>query len=165
MYCMSFLWPWPKVTAVALINKKFACLHDKVWTSQPIITKLGSYIPLVMLITRLDFAGILLESFFAKFSDVFFQGQTLFDISQELMVVPMVVKQKGGASVGYAVSYMTSSFDPTPDLWFFKVKFQNNCFSGIVFMTDVKHKENKWVTYWADCMFLPFGHTHVDVSR
>ena len=63
---------------------KFACLQDKVRTTQPITTKLGSDIPLVMPITWLDFGWILLETlfFFAKFSlkisDVFFQGQTLY---------------------------------------------------------------------------------------
>ena len=61
---------------------KFACLQDKVRTTHPITTKLGSNIPLVMLITWVDFEGILLETFFTKFSlkflDVFFQGQTLY---------------------------------------------------------------------------------------
>ena len=28
IYWMTFPWPWPKVTAVASINKKFACLCD-----------------------------------------------------------------------------------------------------------------------------------------
>ena len=60
-------------------QQKFACLQDKVRTIQPISTKLGRYISLVMVITWLDFGGILFETlFFAEFSskilDVFFQG-------------------------------------------------------------------------------------------
>ena len=45
-------------------KQKLACLQDKVRTTQQITTKLDSYIPLVMLITRLDFGGILLETLF-----------------------------------------------------------------------------------------------------
>ena len=45
-------------------KQKFACLQDKVRTTQPIIINLDSYIPLVMLITWLDFGGILFETFF-----------------------------------------------------------------------------------------------------
>ena len=73
-------------------KQKLACLLDKVRTTQPITTKLGSYISLIMVITWLDFGGILFETFFlpifsSKILDVFFQGQTLLlDISQEWLV-------------------------------------------------------------------------------
>ena len=40
-------------------EQKFARLQDKVRISHPIITKLDSYIPLVMPITWLDFEEIL----------------------------------------------------------------------------------------------------------
>ena len=75
-------WPWPKVTAVASISKKNACLYDKVRTTHPITTKHGSFIALVMVITILDFAEVLLETVILanvlfKNLDVFFQGQTL----------------------------------------------------------------------------------------
>ena len=43
-----------EVTAVALISKKFACLHDKVTTTNPITTKRGRFIALVMVITWLQ---------------------------------------------------------------------------------------------------------------
>ena len=43
---------------------QFACLQDKVRTSQLITIKLGSYISLVMPITWLDVGGILLETLF-----------------------------------------------------------------------------------------------------
>ena len=60
-------------------------------TTHRITTKLGSYLPLGMLITRLDCGGILLETFFSKFSlnisDVFFLGpNTVLNISQEWLV-------------------------------------------------------------------------------
>ena len=65
-----------------LDQQKCACLNDKVRTTQPISTKLRSYIPLVLLITWLDFGEILLGTLFAKFSlkilDVYFQGQTFY---------------------------------------------------------------------------------------
>ena len=70
----------------------FACLQDKVRTTQPITTKLGSYIPPVMLITWLDFGGILLEILFfcqiflEDFGCVFSTSNTLLDISQEWLV-------------------------------------------------------------------------------
>ena len=91
MCWMTFLWPWPKVTAVTLTNKIFSCLQDKVRTTQLITTKLGSYIPLVMLITWLDFGGILVKTFFCqifkkKFGCVFSRSNTVLDISQEWLV-------------------------------------------------------------------------------
>ena len=59
-------------------KQKFACLQDKVRTTQPITTKLGKYIPLVMVIIWLDFGGILLEilflpNFLRKFRMCFFK--------------------------------------------------------------------------------------------
>ena len=59
-------------------KQKFACLQDKVRTAQPITTKLGSYIPLDMVITRLDFGGIALKTLFLanflrKFCKCFFK--------------------------------------------------------------------------------------------
>ena len=69
--------------------------------------------------------------------------------------------KKGGASVGYRVNNVALTFDLTHDLdlWFFKVKFQNNCISEIV-IWYVKQKESKSIRYWADCMVLAFDHTH-----
>ena len=52
------------------------------------------------------------------------------------MVDPIDMKQKGCASVGYWVNYVTLTFDLTHDLdlGIFKVKFQNSCISGIVIL-------------------------------
>ena len=76
---------------------KIGCLRDKVRTTQPSTTKLCGYILLVMLITWLDFERIMLETLFCQ-------------------IGPIDVKQKGCASVGYWVNYVTSTFDPTHDL-------------------------------------------------
>ena len=121
-------------------KQKFPCLQDKVRITQPITTKLGSYIiayiPLVMVITRIDFGGILSETLFlANFLRklrMCSRSNTIGHISG--MVGPIDVKRKGGAWVGYWVNYVTLTFDLTHDLdlWFFKVKFQNSCIWGIV---------------------------------
>ena len=106
----SRLWHW----------QRFACLQDKVKTTQPITTKLGSYIPLVMLITWLNFGGILLEilflpNFLRKFLMCFFKVKhCIGHISG--MVGPIDMKRKGGALVGYWVNYVTLTFDLTHDL-------------------------------------------------
>ena len=119
-------------------KQKFACLQNKVRIIQLIITKLGNYIPLVMIITWLHFGRIQFETFFfanflRKFRMCFFKVKhSIWHISG--MVGPIDVKRKGGAWVGYWVNYVTLTFDLTHDLdlWFFKVKFQNSCIWGIV---------------------------------
>ena len=101
-------------------KQKFACLQDKVRITQPITTKLGSYIPLVMFITWLDFGGILLEililpNFLRKFRMCFFKVKhSIGHISG--MVGPIDVKRKGGALVGYCFNYVTLTFHLTYDL-------------------------------------------------
>ena len=57
---------------------------------------------------------------------------------------------------------MTLTFDLTHylDHGCFKVKFQNSCISGIVGLIDVKWNGSELTWYWADCMTLPFDHTH-----
>ena len=84
------------------------------------------------------------------------------------MVCLIDLRQKGSASVGYWVWYMTFTFDLTHDLDLgcFKVKFWNSCISGIVGLIDVKWKGSKLIRYWSDC--IPFDHTHdldLGVSR
>ena len=164
MYWMTFGWPWPKVTAVTLINKNL--LVCKIRTTQPITTKLCSYISLVMVITWLDFGGILFKTliwtnFLGKFQMCFFKVKHSIGLISG-MVGPFDVKRKGGTSVGYWVNYVTLTCDLTHDLdlWFFMVKFQNSCIWGIVICFDVTQKESKSVRCWADCMVLPFDNTH-----
>ena len=87
------------------------------------------------------------------------------------MVGPIDVKQKGGASVGFWVNYVISTFDLTHDfdLGFFKVKFRNSCISGIaIWLMWNEKKTNKVDTELTVCMALPFDHTHdlnLEVSR
>ena len=104
----SQLWHW--IT-------KIACLHDKVGTTRPSLQNLAA-IPLVMLITWLDFGGILLKFFFGIFclniSDGFF-----FKVKHSIghisgMAGPNDMKQKGGASVGYWVNYIWPSLLTSP---------------------------------------------------
>ena len=158
MYWMTFLWPWPKVMAVAL-KQKFACLQDKVRTTQPITTKPGSDIPLVMLITWWDF----LETFF--FCQISFWKFHLYfcKVKNSIghisgMVVPIDVKRKGGASLRYCVNYVTLISPMT-----LTVDFSRSNFKIAVsheYLIDVKQKESKWIRYGADCMVLSFDHTH-----
>ena len=72
-------------------KQKCPCLQDKVRTTQPITTKLRSHIPLGMLITWLDFGGLLLDTvfcqvFFENFGCVFSRSNILLHISQEWLV-------------------------------------------------------------------------------
>ena len=57
---------------------------------------------------------------------------------------------------------MTLTFDLTHnlDLGCFKVKFRNSCISGIAGVIDVKWKGSKLIGDWANCMTLPYNHTH-----
>ena len=119
-------------------KQKLACLQDTLQTTQPIAIELGSYTSLVMVITWLDFEGILLDTlilqnFLRKFRMCFFKVKhSIGHISG--MIGPIDVKRKRGASIGYWINYVTLTFDLTHDLdlWFFKVKFQNSCIWGIV---------------------------------
>ena len=154
MYWITFWWSWPKFTAGILINKNFACLQDKVRTTEPITTQLGSYMSLVTLITWLTFCH-----FFFKLRMCFLNVKySIGHISG--MVGPIDVKWKG-ASVGYWANYVTLTFDLTYDLdlWYSRLIFKI-ALSQEFSLIDVKQKESKPVRYWAECMILPFGHTH-----
>ena len=146
-------------------KQKFACLQDKVRTTQPITTKLKNYMPLVIFITWLDFERILLETLFLpnflwNFRMCFFKVKhSIGHISG--MVGPIDVKRKGGASVGYWENYVILTFDLTHDLdlWFLKVKFQNSCIWGIViWLMWNKKKANQWdtgLTVWSCPLTTP----------
>ena len=126
---MTFGWPWQ------------------------ITTKRVSYIPLGMIITWLEYGGILVETrflsnFLPQFLLCFFMVKHSIGYISG-MVGPIDVKRKGGASVGYLVNYVTLTFYLTHDLdlWFFKVKFQNSCIWGIVFwlMWNIKNQILGWL--------------------
>ena len=141
--------------------------------THPVTTKLGSFIPLVMHITWLDFGEILWDSFswrilFFKILDVFF-----FKVKRFCPISGMVglinVKQKRNCidwTLGelYDLDLWPHSW---PGPWIFQGQIQNSCISGIVGLI-VKWKGIKLIRYWADCMTLPFDHTHdldLEVSR
>ena len=162
MYWVTFGWPWPKVTVVTLTYKqKLACLQDKVRTTRPITTKLGSYILLVMVTTWLDFGGIVSETLFSsKISDVFYQGQTLY----------WTYLRNGWSDwcetkwrcIGWIPGELWE-FDLWPHPWPWPLIFQGQIYIKLYlrncYLIDVKQK-SKSVRYWADCVVLPFDHTH-----
>ena len=119
-----------------------------------------------MLINRLDYKFcwklFFLPNFlFMKISHEFFWKvkHSIRHISGTVGLID--VKFNGCASAGHWVNYLTSTFALTHDFefWFFKVKCQNSCISGIVWLIRRK-KDSKSIRYWADCMVLPFDHTH-----
>ena len=124
-------------------------------TTHPITTRLDNYTPMVMLIAWLNFGGVLLETFFFV---IYFRNvrwvisrlNTVGHISE--MVGQINMKWKGSTLVGYWVSYLTLTFDPTHDLGLevFKVEFWNSTISLIVGPIDVKWKGSKSIGYWAN---------------
>ena len=137
--------------------QKFDCLYNKMITTHPITTKRSSFIALVMVITWLDFGE---ANFPKKFPMCIFKVKHYFSHISE-MVGPIDVKQKGKASVGYWVWYVTMFFDLTHDLdpGYFKVKFPNSCIRS--WWSDwCEMKRTELIGYWADSSTLPFDHTH-----
>ena len=140
--------------------QKIACWQDKVRTTQTITTKLVNYIRLVTLITWLGVGGILLKFFLPNFLwnfPIFFKVKhSIGHISG--MVCPIDLKQKGVASIGYWVSYVTSTLTSHTTLTFdfswsnFKIALSQE-------LSDRCEKSNS-IKYRADCMGLPFDYTH-----
>ena len=174
MYWMTSPWPWPKVTAVALISKNlFVCkikwephIWDHYNTWQLYFPSHGYYL---IGFWRNSVENCYFPKFSLKISDVLCKVKHYFGHISG-MVGPIDVKQKGSALVGYWVQYMTLTFDLTHDLDLgcFKVKFWNSSISWIVCLIDVKWKGSELIWYCADYMTLPFDHTHnldLGVSR
>ena len=111
-------------------------MHDKVRTTHPINSKLGSVILLGMLITWLDFGKFCLTLFGACF---------LFVCLFVLFCFVLLFK--------FRMSVL-------------RVKYSIGHISGIVVPIDVKYligvkrKETKSCRYWADCLALSFDHMH-----
>ena len=95
------------------------------------------------------------------------RSNTILDISQEWLVRLMWhEKEVHWLNTGYKMWHwpLTSLLD----LGCLKVKFRNSSISGIVGLIDAKLKGSELTWYWADCMTLPFDHTHdldLGVSR
>ena len=125
MYWMTFWWPWPKVTAVTLINKnlivcsiKWEPLHQSLQNSVAI--SLWSCLLPYYILEEYCMNFVFCQFFFENFGCFFKVKHSIGYISG--MVGPIDVKRKGGASVGYWVNYVTLTFDLTHDLdlWFFQ---------------------------------------------
>ena len=149
MYWMTFPWPWPKVTSVVSISKKFACLRDKVRTTHWITTKRGSFIAVVMVITWLDFGEVLLETFILanflyKFRMCFFKVKHYFGHISG-MVGPIDAKRKGSAWILSTICDIDLYLTHDLDLGCFKVKFWNSSISGTIGLIDVKWKGSELI--------------------
>ena len=110
MYWMTFPWPRPKVMAVA------------------ITAKFGGYIPLIMLITWLNFGGILWGWFFFFFfliSNVFFKAKHYLPYHRNGLSIEE--KCKRGALIGYWLTMWPLPFSSSPmtfDLGFSRSNFE-----------------------------------------
>ena len=117
----SWLWHW--IT-------KICFLHDEVRTTHPITTKRDRFMPIVMLITWLDFGEILLITFFFaiyfKKIRIFFQGQTLLAISQEWLVVWLIWNKKEmyQLNTGYTMWPSPLTSPKTLTLYFLRSNFE-----------------------------------------
>ena len=108
--------------------------------------------------------------YFGKFSlensDVFFQGQTLFwPYLRNGWSDWCETKRKCNDWILGAICDLDLWPHSWPWPWMFKVKFRNSSISGIVGLIDVKWKRSELIWYWADCMTLPFDHTHDPKSK
>ena len=75
---------------IDIVKQKYICLHNKVRVNKmihPIITILGSFIPLVMPITWLDFGEILLETFFGEFK----KNSNFFNLKHSICHVSVII--------------------------------------------------------------------------
>ena len=144
-------WPFCDLDQSPWLWHSFACL-------QPITTKRGSYIPLVMLITWLDFGGIFAK-FSLKISDVFFKVKRF--IGHVSGTVGLNdVKQKGGTWVGNWVNYVTSTLTSPMTLTF---DFSRSNFNIAVYKellsdwceTIRKNQLDTWLTVWACPLTTP----------
>ena len=84
MYWMTFLWPWPNVTAVASICKnllvcaiKWESLNGTLRNMTALLPK-SSHVHYLIRFWRNSVRNFYFGKFSLKFSDVFFQGQTPF---------------------------------------------------------------------------------------
>ena len=107
-------WVWENVLAPILVTlgqghlateaeHNLPCPHDEVRTAHPITTKLGRYIPLIMLSTWLNFSEILPRIFFSEFLRNIlnpFSPVERYICHILAMVGPIDVKHRGNESTG-----------------------------------------------------------------
>ena len=157
MYWMTFLWPWPKVTAVALIKKLFVC-RIKVRTTQPITIKFNKLYPAGHAYYLIWFWWNFVGTFFGFFGFFFKVKHSIGHISE--MVGPIDVKRIGGASVGYWVNYVTSTFDHLTTLMtltfdFSRSNFKKKLYLRNCYLIDVKQKEANQLDTGPTAWFCP----------
>ena len=147
MYSMTFPWPWPK---------QYYCLSH------------GYY---VVRFWKSSVGNFYFGKFSLKNSDVYFQGQTLFwPYLRNAWSDWCEPKRKCICWILGTICDLTFELTHDLDLGCFTVKFRNSSISGIVGLIDVKWKRSELIRYWADCMTLPFDHTHdldpgVEISK
>ena len=119
IYWIACPWPWPKVTTVALFNKK--CLSARQRHVHPITTHPGSYITLALFITWIYFGGIPLETSYSA-NLFFFNCGCAFSSKSEQSIYHMLgmvsridLTRKGNPSAVFWVNYVISTFDLTHD--------------------------------------------------
>ena len=108
------------------------------------------------------------QTFFKHFGCVFPRSNTILAISQEWLVRLMWnEKEVHWLDTGYNMWHWPFTSLVTFTLDVSRSNFEIAIF-GIVGLIDVKWKGSESIWYWADCMTLPFDHTHdldLGVSR
>ena len=165
MYWMTFPWPWPKVAAVALISKNLLVCAIK---SEPLIGSLQNitwqlYCPshgyYLIRFWRNSVGNFYFSKFSLEISDVFFQGQTLFWPYLRIDWSDWC-ETKSKCDTGHNMwpwpltSLMTLTLDVSRSN--FEIALSQELLVWLIWNED--GSELKW--YWADCMTLPFDHTH-----
>ena len=170
MYWVTFPWPWRKVSAVAWITKNLLVCAIKIRTTQRITAKLGnapSHGYYLIKLWRSSVGNCYFGKFSLKISDVFFQGQTLF----------WPYRRNGWSDwcetkmkcIGWILGTICDrilgticDLDLWPHSWSWHWLFQGQISKKLylVGLIDVKWKAIELIWYWADCMTLPFDHTH-----
>ena len=145
---MTFKWPWPKVKAVALINKNF---HDAVITTHSVTRKLDSYIILVMLITWLNCGWIMLETFL-RILDFFIVKHTMV-LPWEWLVLLTWNKEE---FIGWILGHLCD-LDLWPWPWIIKGQIWYRCVSGMGGPIDMEQKAFESIIHdhdWDLCLTM-----------
>ena len=101
-----------------------------------------------------------LVNFLQSFRMCIFKVKHYLAISQDWLVRLMWNEKEVHRWILRTICDLTLGLTPDIDPGCFKVKFRNSSFSGIFGLIDVKWKQSELIWYWADCVTLPFDHTH-----
>ena len=148
-------------------------------TTHQITTKHGNFVVQVMVITLFRFwrnlcwKQLFWQIFLKNFGCVFSRSNSIFWLNLRNGWSDWCGTRR--KCIGWILGTICD-LDLWPHSWpwpwsnLTKVKFQNSSISGIVGLIYVKWnwKGSELIWYWADCMTLPFDHTHdldLGVSR